>query len=99
MTKFRAPRFGKPDANQSLIDAAAQRVGAEWIPVSQLPDAGCDRVYLFRGRQYIVEIKNPAQRWTYTESELRLQEKCARQGVDYHTVEVEENLLKAFGLL
>lgn len=99
MTKYRAPRYGKPDANQTLIDLAAQRVGAEWIPASQLPDAGCDRIELYRGKLYVVEIKNPAQRWTYTESELRLQEKCKRQGVDYHTIEVEEDLLKVFGLL
>ncbi len=89
-------KYGKPDANQALIDAAAQRVGAEWIPISQMPDAGCDRIELYRGELYVVEIKNPAQRWIYTNSEMRLQDKCKRQGIAYHTVEVEEDLLRIF---
>jgi len=87
----------RPDANQKQIDAAAQQVGAEWVELSKLPGAGADRLYLHRGRVYLVEIKNPAQRWEYTPSELALQEKCQRQGVEYYTVETEEDLLRILG--
>lgn len=92
------PRYAqRPDANQKHIDAAARAIGADWVELSKLPGAGADRLYLFRGRVYLVEIKNPAQRWTYTQSERELQEKCLRQGVEYHTVETAEELLGIFG--
>lgn len=88
------PRYAqKPDANQKTIDAAAQQVGAEWIELSKLPGAGADRLYLHRGKMYLIEIKNPGQRWTFTESEYRLQDKCVRQGIEYHMIETPEELL------
>lgn len=92
------PKYNqRPDSNQREIDAAAQRVGAEWIELSKLPGGGADRLYLFQGRVYLVEIKNPEQRWTYTDSELVLQAKCSRQDVSYHTVETAEDLLRILG--
>lgn len=89
---------GRPDANQPQIDLAAQRVGAEWIPISLLPGAGADRIYIFRSRLYIAEIKNPARSWQFEDSELRLQAKCARQGVPYHVIETDEDFLRMIGL-
>ena len=92
------PKYNqKPDANQKHIDAAAQAIGAEWIELSKLPGAGADRLYLFQGRMYLVEIKNPAYSWTLTESEKLLWEKCKRQGVEYHTVETAEELVDVLG--
>jgi len=91
------PRYSqKPDSNQAAIDLAAQSVGAEWIQLSKLPGAGADRLYLHRGRVYLVEIKNPAQRWAYTESELRLQEICHRQDVGYYVIETPQDLADMF---
>lgn len=89
---------GRPDANQPAIDFAAQGVGAEYIPLSLLPDGGADRIYIFQGRVYIAEIKNPARSWQFTDSELRLQAKCARQGVPYHVIETDEDFLRMIGL-
>ena len=92
------PRYAqRPDSNQATIDAAAQQVGAEWIQISKLPGAGADRLYLHRGRMYLVEIKTDERAWAYTESELDLQEKCKRQGVEYHTVETAEELIGILG--
>lgn len=92
------PRYSqKPDANQRTIDAAAQQVGAEWIELSKLPGAGADRLYLHNGNMYLIEIKNPAQRWTFTDSEDRLQHKCARQGIEYYTIETPDELLAVLG--
>lgn len=92
------PKYNqKPDANQRELDATAQAVGAEWIELSKLPGAGADRLYLHRGRMLLVEIKNPARAWQYTESEISLQEKCQRQGIEYHTLETSDELLAVLG--
>lgn len=89
------PRYNQqPDKNQALIDCAAQALGAEWIPISKFPGAGADRIYLYQGRMFVVEIKNPERYWVYEPSEVRLQELCKRQGIEYHTVETPEQLVE-----
>lgn len=89
---------GRPDANQPTIDLCAQRVGAEWITLSLLPKGGADRIYIFQGRVYIAEIKNPMRDWQFEDSELKLQAKCERQGVPYHVIETEEDFFRMIGL-
>lgn len=83
---------GKVDANSPALDAYAEKCGVSLIKCSAFAELGFDRIYLFRGRIYIVEYKSPVRKWSLTETELKRQEQCLLSQVPYQVIETEAQI-------
>lgn len=95
------PRASRIDGNQASLDKLAADLGAVVIRASVAPELGFDRLYAYRGRLHIVEVKDggkaPSKR-RLTENETRLRDRLEAVGVAYNVIETEADLLRLFGV-
>lgn len=88
---------GKPDSNQSALDRAVIQAGGSLIPCSQYPRLGFDRLYIYGGGLWIVEIKS-SKKAKLTDQEKARQKQCIKFNVPYLVVHSVEELLTAIGV-
>jgi hypothetical protein len=97
-----ARRANRKDANHAAIARLLQQVGAHVIDAAAAPTLGFDLLVVYRGRTYIMEVKDgskpPCER-QLTENERAQQAALARHGVGYHVVLSEDDALKAIGAI
>lgn len=84
-------RASRKDNNQSKIEKALQRIGAQIIDTSGLKNDTFDMIALFRGSTFIIEVKNPTdfpikffnfskeEKRTYLEKKLTKRERKTMQ--------------------
>lgn len=92
---------GKKDANQPQIDRAAKLLEACIIPCSQYPTLGFDRIYVYKGRVFFTEIKNPSIKdpvGALTEVEKKRRLSINWHGGMYIIVQTPEDLADSFGV-
>lgn len=77
-------RLNRRDNNESRIVEFWQALGCVWIPQSR--HSGFDGVLVARNGVHIVEIKNPARRWTLTDAEQRRRAEVEAAGGVYNIV-------------
>jgi len=90
-------RAAKIDKNQPDIVKILDRAGAYVLDTHRLENS-FDILVGFRGQLYIVEIKNPENRWTLTEGEEKCRNGFVSVGVPYHIVETPWQALDVLGL-
>lgn len=89
-------RAKKTDQNQKSIVKTLRMYGLSVFDLSAVGKGICDLIVGFRGKNYLIEIKNPERKWKHTAE----QEKFIRtwKGQRY-TAETAEEILKYLGLL
>jgi hypothetical protein len=97
-----ARRANRKDANHAAIVRLLQQVGAHVIDAAAAPTLGFDLLVVYRGRTYIMEIKDgskpPCER-QLTPNEQEQQAALARHGVEYHVVLSEDDALRVIGAI
>jgi hypothetical protein len=90
----------RKDANHNEIKKALEKVGAYVIDTHQLKNA-FDMIVNFRGKSYIVEIKDgkksPSAR-KLSEGEQICADKLNNVGVKYHIVESVDEAMQLIGI-
>ena len=90
-------RAARTDRNQSDIIRALEFSGAAVTDLSAVGKGCTDLLASYRGRWFVLEVKNPAQRPSdrkLTEAQVRWH---ARQNAPVHTVLTADDALKAIG--
>lgn len=79
----------KRDANEKALVAVWRRLHCHWIPMDR--NAGFDGVLVspITG-VHLVEVKNPAQRWSLTAAERQVKAEVEARGAIYRIIETEE---------
>lgn len=89
------------DKNQGELDRLARMIGAHIIDTTGDPDIGFDRIYVVRGKTYIVEVKDgrniPSKR-QLTKTETKRKNEIEARGVKYHVIESVSELMTMFGI-
>jgi hypothetical protein len=97
-----ARRANRKDANHAAIARLLQQVGAHVIDAATTPNLGFDLLVAYRGRTYIIEIKDgskpPCER-QLTPNEQEQQAALERHGVKYHIVLSEDDALRVIGAI
>ena len=86
----------KRDANEGDIVAAAKAAGAFVIPMDK--SAGFDLLVIHRSGTHIVEVKNPARKWSLTRDEQKTERAVEKAGQFYNIVETAEDMLEVLGM-
>lgn len=95
-------RANKIDRNQPELDDIAREIGAHVIDMTGDGKIGFDRLYIYQGKTYIVEVKDGMKRVSQrvlTETEADQMQEIEKRGVRYHIIEDSEQLLEMFGVL
>lgn len=89
------------DRNQSQLDKMAKQIGALAIDTTGDASIGFDRLYVWHGKTFIVEVKDgnrvPSQR-KLTKQETKRKQEVEARGVHYHVVNNVVELLQMFGV-
>lgn len=88
---------GKADSIQKSVDEAAKKAGIGIIACSQYASLGFDRIYLWEGGLWIVELKS-SPKAKLTEQEVSRQKQCIRFNVPYLVIHSPEELLASLGI-
>jgi hypothetical protein len=83
------------DLNEPEIVATWEACGYYWLPMK--PGQGFDGLLFTPHNIYVIEIKNPATLWTFTEAERAFAERIGALGHTYHVVESVDDALKLVG--
>ena len=86
----------KRDANEPEIVAAAKAAGALVIPMDK--SAGFDLLVVHHSGVHIVEVKNPARKWSLTRDEQKTEKAVEHAGQEYNIVELPEDMLEILGM-
>jgi hypothetical protein len=97
-----ARRANRKDANHAAIAQLLRQVGAHVIDAAVAPALGFDLLVVYRGRTYIMEVKDgskpPCER-QLTPNEQEQQAALERHGVKYHVVLSEDEALRVIGAI
>jgi hypothetical protein len=95
-------RANRKDANHAAIAQLLRQIGAHVIDAAAAPTLGFDLIVVYRGRTYIIEIKDgskpPCERHL-TPNEQEQQAALERHGVKYHVVLSKDDALKVIGAI
>jgi hypothetical protein len=97
-----ARRANRKDANHAAIARLLQQVGAHVIDAAAAPTLGFDLLVAYRGKIYIMEVKDgskPPSERQLTPNEQEQQAALTRHGVMYHIVLSEDDALKVIGAI
>ena len=92
--------YGRTDANHSDIAAVMRSVGAYVIDCSQVGAGFPDLIVMFRGRIYLVEVKDgakPPSRRRLTPAQQVLHVEVERSGCKVHIVKNKDEALALLG--
>ena len=89
-------RLNRRDANEAGLVQFWRALGCEWIEMSR--HAGFDGVLVALNGVHIVEVKNPARRWTLTEAEQQRKAAVEQAGGRYNIVETDDDARRLIGL-
>ncbi len=84
---------GKVDKNQSAIVKQLQQLGVSVFVLSGVGKGIADLIIGWRGKNYLVEVKNPERKWKYTPDQVRFRASWRGQIVTIEKVEELFNLL------
>jgi hypothetical protein len=92
----------RKDDNQRDVEQALARAGALWIDCTGDPCIGFDGLIAFRGKLFVVEVKDgakvpSARRLTKGESTRKFE--LEMKGVEYNVVESVDEALKLIGAI
>jgi hypothetical protein len=80
----------KRDKNEPEIVARIRQLGGEWFACSR--HEGHDGWVLYLGKWYCCEIKNPAEKWTLTQAEIRMLNRVTQAGGRYWALEYPDDV-------
>ncbi len=76
----------KRDANEKELVSVWRQMHCHWIPMDR--NAGFDGVLITPGGGiHIVEVKNPARKWSLTDAEKQTKAEVEARGGSYHVIE------------
>jgi hypothetical protein len=80
----------KRDKNEPAIVARIRQLGGEWFACSR--HEGHDGWVLYHREWYCCEIKNPAEKWTFTAAEARMCTRVQQNGGLYFVLQAPEDV-------
>lgn len=83
----------RADINQKKIVTALRKMGVTVAPLSQVGNGVPDLLCGYSGKNYLIEVKNPAKKWKLTEQQVTFHEVWRGQ---IHIVESVDDILKIF---
>ena len=88
----------KRDANQSPIVDALRDIGVGVYDSSQSGNGLTDLICIFRGKVYLLEVKNPEGRGSrLTPAQVDFHQLCRMHGYEVRIVETVEQAMAVFG--
>lgn len=95
-TALSAPKHAqkRDDNERAIIDALP--TGASYLQMDA--SDGFDLLVTWRGRHYVVEVKNPDQPWALTENERGTKLLIELGGGAYHIIQTEQHLWEMLGI-
>lgn len=84
------------DKNEMQLIKYMRGIGA--IVIQANKSMGFDLLVLFRGKSFIVEVKNPSENWKLTDNEKNLMSLCNITNNDYWILENEKDCNEMLGI-
>jgi len=88
-------RAKRTDLNQAQIAETLKKAGVSVFDLSGVGRGICDLIIGWRGKNYLVEVKNPQRKWRYTPAQEKFIQSWRGQRF---TAETAEDILEHLGI-